>query len=871
MVAEHGAVGPAAQRAGAVVKNLLILFMAMMAQQPEVMADGDAAFYRVDTRTPAHELPKGVCADAVNKRFEDGRAWPRFNVENQPWGVVPAGLNVCTGHQSSSEPDEFGYFGKINGLVVGATYYYAAAGNITLLEQLGGELIQPGMFFVATGRLGFHMATPNTLVTGVVYRVSGPNCFGFARFNDPEGLDVLVLATDDWRNQPGEDGGRGRVWKILANNAPVEVPLNGSDVDGTCRFVPCFNALVLLRHGSERHYFNAAAVGNPAANKIQLNCAPAWNNGDGALLWGDATVNSQINGTSAPVINSFVFVQNLGNNVVALFNTQNDALNNTNPLNFTDATGRFYLERRAGAPGAFGNGAPPLLAQPNVQGNTLWEVGFKAVPVNLQVTNTTAATGVWTVPNHRLNPGDKITLANMPGGHTPANGDYYAYPVSDHALQLFDTEENALLAATGSVAGLKAISNDGENLPTMAKANASGLPMPPATEGFYTENQRLVLVNGNSLLISDPLDPLHYTPMQATISANLGESDLVTCVSSFIAADCLVIGKQKSILAIYNFSGGPAAWVLRSVTREYGCIAPLSMRQWGNLLVFLSRRGLDSVELSSFGVIVPAVKPVSFALQKYVNLLDWNAAADSVVETWSNRLFWSVKLKGQPGTANNALLVLNFLNSEVNRGIFGWEGVWLGNSLTAQGLAKHTIAGEERLALLNAAGLVGWLGDGTLDQPGNLPIADSLTTRIYTGGEQTRKIFNKALCIWDTNHALLTVTAVTPGYNELTVLTPAGGLAYNALAYGAGLNTSYDPATQQPAFNTPLREDYALQNVTELIGGVPDVLQNHSEPFRMREDDWGVQLVIANARGAARLVAVSVAAFMGPSSDRSRV
>ena len=59
--------------------------------------------------------------------------------------------------------------------------------------------------------------------------------------------------------------------------------------------------------------------------------------------------------------------------------------------------------------------------------------------------------------------------------------------------------------------------------------------------------------------------------------------------------------------------------------------------------------------------------------------------------------------------------------------------------------------------------------------------------------------------------------------------------------------------------------------MTEIIGGVPDALQNHSEPFRMRQDDWGVQLIIANARGQCRLAAVSVAGFVGPSSDRARV
>ena len=869
--------------------NYLILIMAMAAES-NLIADGDAAFYRVDTRTPAHELPKTVAADAVNKRFEDGRAWPRFGVDQGPWGAVQqVWIN------QTWAPLEFLNQLNVN-LTAGKIYTVLAAGNATvftgpILNGAGNPIYvcppntvlildngvapvfaSPGVPFVCpTGAVtiwilqqNFQQLAGQQITTQLV---EAGNVWGYARFNDPQGLDVLVVATDAWRSGAGEDGGRGRVWKILDGNVPVEVPLNGNDIDGTCRFIPCFNALVLLRQENERHYFNAAAVANPAANKIQLNCLPTWVNGDQVFLWGDITKNSNLTGAAAPAIMSYAFVKNLGNNVVSLY--ADSAL--TQLLTFTGAVGRFYLERDAGTPGPFGNLQPPIMAQPNAAGNTLWEVGFAAVPVNLNVTNTTAATGVWTVPNHRLNPGDQITLANMPNGHTPANGNYYVWTLNANQLQLFDTQAHALLAGTGSTAGLKAISNDGETAPTMAKTGASGLPMPPATEGFYTENNRLVLVNGNNLVISDPLDPLHYTPMSATLTADLGEADAVTCVSSFIAGNCLVIGKQKSILAIYNWAQGPTQWQLQSVTREYGCIAPLSMRQWGNQLMFLSRRGLDSVQLSAFGVIVPTVKPVSFAMQKYVNRLDWNNAALSVVETWSNRLFWSVKLKGQPGTTNNALMALNFLNSDPEKQVFGWEGVWLGDGLTAIGLAKHTIAGEERLTFLNQTGQVCWLGDGVLDQPGNLPINDSLTTRVYSGGSQGRKIFNKALCIWDTNNAAVTVTATTPGWNENTVLTPAGGLSYNPLAYGAGPNQTYNPATQQPPFNTPFREDYALQNVGEIIGGQPDVLQNHSEPFRLREDDWGVQFTIANASGQLRLVSVSVAGFAGPSSDRSRV
>jgi len=80
----------------------------------------------------------------------------------------------------------------------------------------------------------------------------------------------------------------------------------------------------------------------------------------------------------------------------------------------------------------------------------------------------------------------------------------------------------------------------------------------------------------------------------------------------------------------------------------------------------------------------------------------------------------------------------------------------------------------------------------------------------------------------------------------------------------AGEGPAYNPATQVPPFNNPFREDYTLAGAGELIGGQPDIHQNIPETFRMRVDDWGVQLVIANAAGSTRLVSVLVAGFAGP-------
>lgn len=753
---------------------LTILFMAQVANIDVV--DADESFTRVDTRTPAHKLPAGVAADAVNKRIENGEFWPRLSVQQQPWGQVHDGGNVV----------------------------------------------------------------------------------GYKKFSDPNGQDVTVYLSDDWRDGNGEDGGRGRAWRVQSGNAPVAVPMNGHDIYGVARIVPAKNAVVMLRQDLERHYFSGANNPVVAAGVIQLNCAPAWKDGDALEIWFDASVNSALTGgTVVPGASSLVFAKDNGNNQVKLY--KDSQL--TQAFNFTGAVGRFYLERRAANPGFYGNGAPPLIAQPNAQGNTLWETGFVSVPVNVVATAIDGTNKILTAPNHRLVPGDKIQYY-----HAGAGAPYYAVPLNDNQIIVFDTQTNALLNfATGSATGQQTLLFTAADY--LVKDGASDLPAPPAREGYYTQNSRLVLVNQkNNIWISDPNDPLHGTPFQSSFTANLGEADSVVWVNEIASADALVFGKQRCVLALYNFSGGPSQWALRSITREYGSVAAFSV-QWGNMLLFLSRRGLDRVVMTVFGVIGATENPVSYDMKKYIGLIDWNNAATACCETWNNRLFLGLPSLNSGGL-NDMVLSLNFEYSAPEKEVWGWEGMWNGAALKVFSFARHVVYGVEKLTFADYAGNVNWLDEGAMDT-GNAAIADSVTTRIYTGVEvpaTTRKIWQRCLLNWDTCAPSLTITAATPGYNETDVL--AQGFTYDRTKYAAGEGADYNPQTQVPPFGNPYREDYSFASALELMGGVPDVHQNHVEPFRMREDDWGLQLTIANSQGSCRLKGVDVRGFLGPNSER---
>lgn len=901
---------------------LLILFMAIAALANEI-ADGDNGFTKVNSFLPSHELSPGEVAGALNKRFEDGRAWPRWNVNCQGWGRP--GTNLVG---SVSFPSGASYEVTVSAFVVGQRYRYVM-GNAAGIATGGTSIVPTGSVATGDGNVQQHgsfiatqatykvfgaSATASLAVTTEIVRVG--NVCAFARFNDVYGEDHLVLVTDEWRDFAGGDGGRGRGWRIRAGMTPIEIPLNGHDVFGPARLVPTYNGLQLLRGQDERHYFLAGSV-TSASDYITLNSVPNWSNGEQVLFVAlgtetladgttDSTVDSYILGVNA---NTLYYVKNIsgaatGKQRVELYTDA--AL--TTKLDLGTAVGRFYLERKAASPGFYGNGCPTLVMQPDGTGLTAFEVGFTGAATSVAITTTAASTDVVSAPNHRLVPGDAFRASGVTGLDPTIT--YYARVLSPDTLQAYDTADHAL---AGGATGRQDLTTDAQT-GTLTKAGASGLPIPPAREGCYTANNRSVLVNGrNNVAISDALDPLHYTPFSASLTAALGESDAVIGVTP-AGQDSILFVKEGVVLSLNNFSQGPNAWTLTEVTREWGGVAALGITRKGADVWILSRKGVCVIAQTMFGnPVAKAGPPVSREMKRYLDQVLWTQAAGAAEATFDNKFLLALPLKGTTRGQNNAVLVYNDLTE-------GWDGLWQSDDLKAFQFARHKAFGEERLCFCNYDSEVCYFGDGFRDR--GAAIADELESRMYAGEglptvlRMKRKLWLAGLVTWETLGPSLTVTAKAPGYNATQALLT--DKTYDPTAYLAARNEAYDPeqsgvdvssATEWDeenqnnggypedsvvyvlrgrsrhyyiqtaeaaagvpghsgstwvrvhAFSDPWREDYSLA-AGELFDGALDVHQNISESVRMRVDSWGVALVIANAQGSARVQSISVSGRM---------
>ena len=706
------------------------------------MIDGDMAFLRVDNRRPPHALEPGVVAGAVNCRFDQGKPRPRLGVAQSSWGVPKANYDTWF--------PVWGYEGQLTALNDDRTdvqldvdYGWPDGTTIRVRgTDTGGldpdtdyyygklEPTCPGILWVWEKKEdAVALNTANRLEvntyggTTFIKAVSGIKTLGYARFNDPTtDSDNGILVTDDWRNGAGEDGGRGRAWRINPGNAPEEISLNGHDVWDECQLVQCHNAILLLRDGPQRYYFTAADCADAGKELITLHATPWWAPSTARRVrFEPAVADSVIQGTLAPAAGNYYYaMREATGKKITLY--QDEAC--TTAMDYTlSVVGTFYLEVVENPTPFFGNVCRNLILQPSPTGNTPFDEGFQQVETDVLVTNTVAtAPGVVsyaTAPNHRFVPGD---LVSFTFGTLPTPPAVYAAPQSEHTVRLYTTAADALAddGTTGIIdlgtGDSGTIWKDGGGTMLL-----SAMPLPGCRAGCYFKG-RFVGVNGrDNLMISDPHDFLHGLLFSGQVTANLGESGKVTWLLP-LGEDVLLVGKERCILAISGLDQASNYWRMNDVTSEYGGIAPRAALNVGTDVWCLSRKGVASVVRTVAGERLGVVRPVSTSIPEYMQLVDWVHASQSAFAVFNNRFFAATPSKAQASVVNDQIFVYNFLNQflqvrqdpvrlnpstdggelvggvyETESALDSWEGVWEGALLTPFAFAVVNCYGEESL------------------------------------------------------------------------------------------------------------------------------------------------------------------------------
>ncbi len=804
---------------------------------PETLTDGDNGWVSVDTRRDPALLSSGVAAAAANLQLTNGRPETRPGVVRPiwgqfwTWGTQSASAAATNGSAVVTVASTTGW---LAGLPV--THARFAAGTFVLAVTSATELTLTAL----ASSTGSSTLSTSRLPPPTVAPFSG-DLFGLARVTDENSIPSLLLAVDGQRT----DGGRGQVWRLAPGCEPYAVPMNGHDLWGTVRLVQAgLNGTVLLRPGNQRHYFDESDI-DFGANTITLHTTPTFLTDDQVMFVATVGAVGALNSGQA-------YYASVAGNVVQLALTAGGAAIN---LTTVGSACWCYLERndRTATP-AMRHGAP-LILQPD-EANSMWDVGWEGMPTNLTLTNASVSLDEWTIPNHRLVQGDAVAFTTLSGVTSAATTGvtYYANPVTEHAVTLHTTEALALAASTPI--NITAIVSPAGSL---RKVGASGLPMPPGREGVVVQG-RLVLVHDRDFLpISDTLDLLHYAPYTDTMRPNQGENDQIIALYPF-GTDSILILKERSVLALDNFSAGADGWSIREITREYGCVAPLSVVGVGADVWWLSHRGVASARLTEQGEIQGVAMPVSESIQPLIDTIDWAHAADACGAFWANRYILAVPLAGEATSANTRWLVYNTVNG-------GWEGYWSGDLMQPIQFARLTMAGNDVLVWADASGAVHYLEPTTWFDEGSNPITTELVTRSYLAGGQAAladKRLRRLTAEVDTLGAELTIQVRSEGVNEIT--TTIDGQTRERTQYLTEDLPAYDLTNSGDNFAEPQREDYSVYPADELQVGANGVNLGLLQTYRLRTHaravGRGFQLIFTNVGGRIRHHA---AAVMSPS------
>ena len=727
------------------------------------MLEGDTTFEGVVSRGDPASLPPGMVAEAVNLLFRRGQALSRPGIVRPAWGRGATGTLVQSGLWSAVEdgvltgfdlPDTW----ETDGVIYRRSYSdvtYAVDANYLLGDGAGGWLAEEGgmpLLLEGASDLGlgavvssyYHPDEQRTAWTTarapgldfgaalwakVTHYGVGAAADGevIARFNDPNGIDALLLLTRERR----ADGGRGRCYRLVPGNARTEVPLNGHDVWGETRLGQGFDAMIALRHGNQRQYFSSSGV-DTAADTVTLNCEPQFEN----VASGARVIFRVESGYLSPLqANARYWLKAGTGNAVEIYTDDPD--DGGTAIDLVDADGYFYFEADAATPGRYGNAARPLVMQPSLSGGDVmdaYQTGFNTVDETALLTAVAADNVTFEAANHRLEPGVKVALTGLTFTVSPTPTEFFAGVVDAHHLRFYDSATKAL----GGLANNALVKSTLSAGATVAVNDASVWPMPGGRE-FIVQGGRLIIAyDRDQVAISDVGDFLHFAPWTQQARLNQGEADEITGFAA-LGPDSLLIFKRSKVYLATGLSNLETA-VVSELTRAFGCVAPKTITPVGEDVWFLSRKGVASIKFTESGEQIGQSLAVSEDMAPDVEETDWAAASGACAIYLDNLFLIALPTVGEAGAGNTRVLVFDFRQRR-------WSGRWESESLHPKAWAALNVYGAETVCWLDDDG-VNHFAMGLNDH--GTEISTRLRTRAYRAGTDAQKRWGlvRAGCAW---------------------------------------------------------------------------------------------------------------------------
>jgi hypothetical protein len=813
-----------------------------------ILTDGDTGFVGVNCRLDPSQLGPGFVSEAVNRMFDRGIIRNRWGVVRPQWGAVSVRQSVdMTGAAGNPEvvlslPAPMDYASIASPYLRGGTIVLSKAADNVTVDSTTITVDDTEITVDSTGYTVLSNAPTSNMSSVAGYmsdnsvQFSGP-IVGCGTFSDPDsGANVILVCVDEERS----DGGQGAVYALQPGYVAQAIDMNGHDINGTVRFVQAFNGVVMLRQNRARFYFNGDDVDTDV---ITLHVPAPFITGTRVTFRrvGDAApLGSLLDGNN--------YFAHVDGSDITLYPTENDAEDETNgfALDAGAAGDRYILEQNDPwdvIDNPDRNSGLPLICQATASVREALLVGFDSVPTALSITAGDEDLDTATAENHRLLSGDLIVLTGSSGGGV-AGDTYYAHVVDPNTIKLYaETDQVDALSGGGTPVDIT-----GTFTASIRKTGAYGVPISPGREGIYFANRLWMVYGADLLMVSDILDPLHYSPLSSEFRINSGSDDRIVALAPFNETS-IVIFKERSILMLQGCYGDLSSITLSEITRQFGCIAPLSVASTGSDLVFLSQRGVATVRQTAEGIAQSVVEPLSESVQDYIDRILWSDVGEACGTYFGNRYLLAV-----PVEDDTMVLSYNFLNK-------AWEGMWEGGLLKPTQFLLAQVSGQPSLLFMDKSQWVHEFDSGAAVDRENTGeehiIETEVLTRGYTFRDWHHKTFSQLGLELATLNPNYTANAILDGVGEeVSLITGQTRDRTKYFTFGAG---AYDATNSGDNFLRPYRQDYSLRPGFYCGSGVAvGRKQRALHKLRVgRRSGASVQLQLITTQGSVDLLSVT--------------
>jgi hypothetical protein len=378
---------------------------------------------------------------------------------------------------------------------------------------------------------------------------------------------------------------------------------------------------------------------------------------------------------------------------------------------------------------------------------------------------------------------------------------------------------------------------------------------------------------------TDILDYSGYDAALGSFQINAGESDWITRIWPYFLQG-VVVFKRRTIHLFQDFTGpDPTIASQRQLSKRHGLCATKCVAEVGRDLLFLDEPGgiykLNEVLQDQ---IATEPEPVSDPIQPVIDRINWRQAEVwACAEVLKDYAYFAVPLDQAYG-GNNAICAFNTTTQQ-------WESApdrWDDPTFRVNALHVTNYQGGRALFALDYTNQKIYVlyGQRAFDQINDdrVPISDLMETRGYTCRDATSfKRYARAIAAIRTVNPLVTVSAISDGFNEVKILNPVPLTKDRVKFYPHG-HDDFDPATGDP--NEPKREDYSEAGLLDDFVGedyeripvgpvskippgsqvVSGPLQQSREPFSVRVNARWLSLRIENTNGVCDVLAAGVEA-----------